>query len=75
MYELFESHMAATKYLVSDMIEHIMDRLKSSLGVSNCCIVYDQMLAFKSKLDGPIEDYKVKCVAIIERNAEEAFKR
>ena len=72
--ELFESHMAANKYLLAEMVDDLNGHIKSSLSPANCCIIYDQMLAFKSKLNGPIEESKLKCAALIERNAEEAFK-
>lgn len=66
--------MAATKYLLVDMIDDLNGYVKHSLNVSNACIVYDQMLAFKAKLNGPIEESRLRCITIIKANAEEAIK-
>lgn len=66
---LVETYQAADKYIANDLNEKLLEHMKTIFDVSNCCIIYDQLLKMQTVDVLQLNDVR----RMIQLNTEEAF--
>ena len=68
--EIYESYMAADKYLVYEFHKDFFEYIKRKLTAENSCLIYDQLI----KIGGPMEISLALVGAVIMENSKQAFE-